>query len=80
MLNTKNLALSAGIMWALSMFIMTIISMYTGYASQFINLMESIYPGYNLSWGGSILGLIYGFVDGFVGLYIFGWLYNKLNK
>lgn len=80
MLNPKNLGLAAGIFWAVSMFVMTIAAIYTSYGVAWLELMASIYPGYTISWSGSIIGLIYGFLDGFVGLYILGWLYNKLNK
>ncbi len=79
MINPKNLGLAAGIFWGVSMFILTILSMYTGYANAWLVLTESFYPGYTISWSGSILGLIYGFLDGFIGLYILAWLYNKLN-
>lgn len=80
MLNPKNLGLAAGILWGVAMFVLTIISMYTGYAGEWLVLTESFYPGYTISWAGSIIGLIYGFLDGFIGLFIFGWLYNKLNS
>ena len=80
MLNAQKLGLAAGILWGACMFILTIICMYTGYATQWAHLMADIYPGYTISWLGSFLGLIYGFIDGFIGLFIFGWLYNKLNR
>lgn len=80
MLNSKNLGLAAGILWGISMFALTILAIFTGYGTAWLELMASIYPGYTISWVGSILGLIYGFLDGFIGLYIFGWLYNKLNS
>ncbi len=79
MLNPTKLGLAAGILWGLSMFMMTVAAMQTGYAGEWLQLMDSIYPGYEISWTGSVLGLVYGFVDGFVGLFLFGWLYNKLN-
>ena len=78
MLDAKKLGTAGGILWAVCMFITTILSIYTGYASEFLNAMGSIYPGYVVSWGGSFLGLVYGFFDAFIGLYLLGWLYNKL--
>ena len=36
--------------------------------------------GYNpFTLGGFILGIIYGFVDGFVSLYLIAWIYNLLE-
>ena len=79
MLNAKNLGLAGGILWGLAMFICTVVSIYTGYAGLFLDAMAGIYPGYDVSWGGSIIGLIYGFFDAFIGLYILAWLYNRFN-
>lgn len=79
MLNAKNLGLAAGILCGVSMFVFTLIAMSTGYGDAWLKLMSSVYPGYTISFMGSILGLVYGFVDGFVGLFLFGWLYNRLN-
>ena len=79
--NTKRVALAGGIIWAAGMFATTIISIYTnGYAREFLNIMASIYPGYTISLAGSVIGAIYGFLDVFVLVYIFTWIYKKLGK
>ncbi|MEX1012697.1 MAG: bacteriophage holin [Waddliaceae bacterium] len=79
MLNAKNLGLSFGIVWGVSVWFVTILSMFTGYGDSFIHMMQSVYPGYSVDLLGSFIGLIYGFVDGFVGLFIFGLIYNWLT-
>ncbi len=79
MIRPVKLGLAGGILWGLCMFICTVIALYTGYAAQFLNLMSSIYFGYTISWGGSLIGFIYGFLDVFIGLFLLGWLYNLLN-
>ena len=75
-LNLKALALSCGILWALCLFLVTLISLGTGYADALLEVVASIYPGYSVSALGLILGLIYGFVDGAIAALIFGWVYN----
>ncbi|MFZ0564986.1 MAG: bacteriophage holin [Chlamydiales bacterium] len=75
-LNPLKLGLAAGIFWGVALFIMTWISIFTGYAMFWLSVWMDVYPGYNFSVGGSFIGLIWGFVDGFVCLFIFGWLYN----
>ena len=75
-LNLKALALSCGILWALCLFLVTLISLATGYADALLEVVASIYPGYSVSALGLILGLIYGFVDGAIAALIFGWVYN----
>ncbi len=79
MLNPIKLGVSGAILWSLCMFICTILAIYTGYASEFLNLMAGVYPGYSISWLGSIIGLVYGFADVFIGLFLLAWIYNKLD-
>ncbi|MBD3155256.1 MAG: hypothetical protein GF368_01210 [Candidatus Aenigmarchaeota archaeon] len=56
------------------------ISVITGFGTEFLVLIKSIYPGYEISYLGSLVGLAYGFFDGLFGCYIFAWLYNKFEK
>jgi hypothetical protein len=49
-----------------------------GYAVGFLELMASIYPGYEpAGFGSVIVGTLYGLVDGWIGGLIFAWLYNR---
>ena len=80
MLNAKSFGLAGGILWGALILIITLIATNTNYGAEFLNLLASIYPGYKITYLGSIIGLIYGFIDGFVGCYIFAWLYNKFEK
>lgn len=79
MLNPTKLGISGGILWGLSMFICTILAISVGYSTSFLTIMADIYPGYTISWLGTIIGLVYGFLDGFFGLFLLAWIYNKLK-
>jgi len=76
--------IAAGIVCGVSIFVVTLISVYTGYATPLLNMISSIYPGYSISAVGSIIGLIYGFLDGFItfgiGFYIGVSIYNRFEK
>jgi hypothetical protein len=78
-LNPVKLGLAAGILWAIAIFIMTWISMYTGWGMFWLSQWMDVYPGFDISIKGAFIGLVYAFVDGFVSLLIFGWLYNLLK-
>jgi len=80
MLNPNRLAISGGILWGMLLFIITLANISTGYAPMWVALMADIYPGYHASYIGSLLGLVYGFADGFLGLYLLAWLYNKIGE
>jgi undecaprenyl pyrophosphate phosphatase UppP len=75
-LNLKALGLSFGIVWAGAVFLSTLLSVPTGYGRGFLELLSSIYPGYSISWAGSVIGLVYAFVDGFICALIFGAIYT----
>ena len=79
MLNAKNLGLAGGLLWGSYMFIFTLANLFTGYGSMWGALMIDVYPGYEVTLPGSIVGFIWGFLDAFVGFYILGWLYNKFS-
>ena len=78
-LNEKNFGIAAGISWGIWLFILTIASAATGYASAFLTPIISVYPGYTITYAGSIVGLIWGFIDAFIGAYVLAWIYNKLK-
>ncbi|MBW2986284.1 bacteriophage holin [Candidatus Woesearchaeota archaeon] len=75
-LNPKAFALAAGIIWGLACLIMGLAAA-KGYGTGFEKLFSTIYIGYSTTISGSIIGGIWGFVDAFIGGYIFVWLYNK---
>jgi len=77
-LNTKAFALTAGIIWGISIFIATIWILISGSQGKTISLLGVFYFGYSCSIGGAFIGLIWGFVDGLIVGFIFAWLYNLL--
>ncbi len=76
----RSFGLAGGILWGLALLVTTWISIPTHYAAGFLDIIQGIYPGYRVSFIGSFLGLAYGFVDGFAGLFILAWLYNRIQK
>jgi hypothetical protein len=76
-LNIKALALTCGILWGLSVFLITLISLWHGHGGH-LGLLSLIYVGYTVSYAGSVIGLVYGFVDGLISGALFAWLYNRL--
>jgi len=78
-LDAVKFALAAGIFWGGALFVFTVVAAFTGYGTEWLNsFIATIYPGFSVSYGGSLLGLIYGFIDGFIGCWIFAAIYNKL--
>jgi hypothetical protein len=80
MLTAKNFGIAAAIVWGVSVFLMTWLALGTGYGKEFLSIIRDMYPGFEISPLGSLIGLLYGLVDGFLGGFIFAWIYNKLNR
>ena len=80
MIHKNALGLAGGILWGAVCFLTTLISVYTGYADAFLGMLSTIYPGYTISLMGSFVGLVYGFIDGFIGLYLLALLYTYFEK
>jgi hypothetical protein len=55
-----------GIFWGLTLFLLTLLSLATGYGQAFLSLVAGIYPNYSISFSGSFVGLLFGFMDGFI--------------
>jgi hypothetical protein len=76
-LSIKGLALASGILWGGSILLVGLINLiWPAYGVAFLDLAQSIYPGYGAGFWGLIVGTLYGVVDGAVGGAIFAWLYN----
>lgn len=78
-LNVKSFALTCGLIWGLGLlFITWWIILFEGSTYQ-VSFIGRVYRGYNISFIGSLFGLIWGFFDGLIGGAIFAWLYNFLS-
>lgn len=78
-LSIKALAFSAGILWALAVFLVGAANLiWSGYGGAFLQLVASIYPGYHAtrSFGDVIVGTLYALLDGAICGLVFGLLYN----
>lgn len=77
-LNVKAFGLTCGLVWGLGLFLLTWwIILFEGNNVQSI-FLSSVYRGYTISPVGSLIGLIWAFLDGWIGGLIFAWVYNRL--
>jgi hypothetical protein len=77
-LDCKALALTSGIMWGLAIFILTWWIIAFEGSSESVTFLGKIYRGYSVTPLGSVIGLVWGLVDGVVCGGIFAWVYNKM--
>ncbi|MBN2689889.1 MAG: bacteriophage holin [Gammaproteobacteria bacterium] len=78
--------LAIGVLWALwvsvAAIIVVVLQNYgiSNYAASFVKVVASIYPGYQATMQGALIGAMWAFFDGFVGGVILAWLYNFFGK
>ena len=75
-LNVKALALTSGLLWGFGLLFITWWIMLFEGATGEVTWVGQVYRGYCISPVGSIIGMLWGFVDGLIGGAIFAWVYN----
>ena len=82
-LSIKAFAITAAIFWSAALFFVgTLHLVIPDYGIQFLEVVGSIYPGYEAGtgFGSVIIATCLGFIDAGIGAAIFAWLYNLFAK
>lgn len=78
-LSVRAAGLAGGFLWGVSLFLVTLGATYFDFYREPIDfLLVGVYPYYTISLQGAFLGLLWGFVDGFLGGAALAWLYNRM--
>ena len=78
-LNPKALALTCGLLWGATLFLLGCVNFqWPDFGSFFLLMLQSLYPGYRggASVGSVLLGTVYGVLDGALGGLVVAWVYN----
>lgn len=78
--NVRAYALTFGLWWGGGLFLLAWWMIAVGDTTGAPTLLERAYLGYRFTPLGSIVGLVWGFVDGLVSGAVFAWLYNLLGE
>lgn len=81
-LNAKLLGVVFGLVLGMSLFLMTNFLVLKGgsHVGQHLVLLSQFFPGYRVTFLGSIIGFFYAFVVGFVIGAVLGSVYNKVAR
>ncbi len=77
-LNVKAFAIAVGLVWGLGIFLGTWWIILLDGASSEMTSLGQVYRGYSITPLGSVVGMIWGLVDGLIAGAIFAWLYNVI--
>jgi len=75
-LDPIRFGLALGAVFFLGVLFLGITASYFGYGATIVEILGTIYPGYNATPAGSFLGAGWGLVDGFVCGWLFVYFYN----
>ena len=75
-MNVKAFAVAAGILWGFLLVAVTLLEAARG-EGHTLNVLSALYPGYSVTYLGSVIGLVYGLVSGALVGAVFCWLYNR---
>ena len=77
-LDVKAFGLTCGLIWGLGLFLLTWWIIAFEGATGEVPMIGRLYRGYSITPTGSLIGLVWAFLDGLIGGLIFAWLYNLL--
>jgi hypothetical protein len=77
-LDVKAFGLTCGLVWGVGLLCLTWWLIAFDGATGEMTFIGRLYRGYSVSAAGSVIGMIWGFVDGLVGGVVFAWLYNVI--
>ena len=75
-MNVKAFAVAAGILWGFLLFALTLLEAARG-VGHTLSVLSALYLGYSVTYLGSVVGLVYGFVSRALIGGAFCWLYNR---
>jgi len=78
-LNIRAFAITCALVWGGGLLLLTWWIMLFEGPTRVPTFIGMIYRGYNISFTGSLVGLLWGLADGLIGGAIFAWLYNRLQ-
>ena len=79
-LDALKAGLAFGIIWSASMVLIAIMVGVFNWGNKLLEVIASVYLGYGPSLLGGLIGIIWGFADGFIFGFLIVWLYNLLAK
>lgn len=79
-LNIKAFALTTAILSGILSLILNVLSVLTGWAREFFELIAPFHPGYNHTISGAFISTFWMFIYGFVLGAVFVLIYNSIAK
>jgi len=77
-LHAAKFGVALGIVWAFCCVFLSFSTMLFNWGNAWVDLLASLYIGYAPTVIGALIGMVWGFIDAFIGGLVVAWLYNKM--
>lgn len=78
-LSVKGCAFAAGVMWGAAILFLGVLAT-RGHGLPLMRAFASLYPGYQPTFFGVLIGTVWGLIDGCIAGALFAWVYNHFVK
>ncbi len=79
-LNVRAFGLAIGLVWGIVFFGVSLVVTIKGTGGEHLGRMGLLYPGYRVTYLGSVLGFVWSAIYGFLAGALTAWVYNKLSR
>lgn len=79
-LSSCAIGIACGTIWGLGNFLLGLFNVYGDWGGALVDLLSSVYIGFNYTIKGSFIGLLWGLFHGFISGYLIAFVYNLCLK
>ncbi len=79
-LDVPALGLAFGVICGLATLLLGLTASWFGYGTKFVDLIGSVYIGYDATLLGSVIGGAWALLDGLIAGVVIAWLYNRFQR
>jgi hypothetical protein len=76
----RAFGLAVGLVWGFAVLLITWWLLIIESPGRTISKLSLVYYGYSFSWGGALIGFLWGLLDGFIAGVLIAWLYNFFSN
>jgi len=78
-LHVRAFGLAVGVVWGLVILGVSLLVTLKGAGGEHLSRLGLLYPGYRVTYLGSLIGFVWSVIYGFVAGALLAWVYNKLS-
>ncbi len=78
-LQVRAFGLAVGLVWGVIIFGVSLLVAIKGTGGEHLSRLGLLYPGYRVTYWGSVIGFVWSVIYGFLAGALLAWVYNRLS-